>query len=99
MARRIPPFRLNPEPLNREAAEAAGFEWADPAVGTRHQLGGEPEGLAENDYPRCPDCGQRMAFYGQLDSIGDDIALADAGVVQVFVCFDCFTATAQIASA
>jgi hypothetical protein len=40
-----------------------------------------------------------MTFYGQLDSIGDDFALADVGVVQVFVCFDCFEATAQIASA
>jgi hypothetical protein len=38
--------------------------------------------------------------YGQLDSIGDDFALADAGVVQVFVfvCFDCFEAAAQVVS-
>ena len=39
-----------------------------------------------------------MTFYGQLDSIGDDFALADAGLVMVFVCFECFEADAVIAS-
>ena len=39
-----------------------------------------------------------MTFYGQLDSIGDDFALADAGVVLVFVCFNCFEAAALVAS-
>ncbi|MEA2311420.1 MAG: hypothetical protein QOE28_1388 [Solirubrobacteraceae bacterium] len=39
-----------------------------------------------------------MTFYGQLDSIGDDFALADAGVVEVFVCFDCFEAAARVSS-
>jgi hypothetical protein len=37
-----------------------------------------------------------MTFYGQLDSVGDDVVLADAGVVQVFVCFDCFDAAARV---
>ena len=95
---RIPPFRLDAHPLTPEAEAAAGFEWATPEVGTRHGIGGEPEGVAESDYPRCPSCGHPMTFYGQLDSIGDDFALADAGVVQVFVCFDCFDAAAQVAS-
>jgi hypothetical protein len=31
-----------------------------------------------------------MTFYGQLDSINDDIALGDCGMIYVFVCFDCF---------
>lgn len=39
-----------------------------------------------------------MSFYGQLDSINDDIALADAGLVFVFVCFDDFEAAALIQS-
>jgi hypothetical protein len=39
-----------------------------------------------------------MSFYGQLDSVGDDVALADAGVVHVFVCFDCFNAAARVVS-
>jgi hypothetical protein len=32
-----------------------------------------------------------MTFYGQLDSIGDNIVLADCGMVFVFICFECFT--------
>jgi len=28
----------------------------------------------------------------------DDFALADVGVVQVFVCFDCFEASARVES-
>lgn len=71
---------------------------ASPEIGTRHRLGGEPDGVPESDFPRCPSCGEAMSFYGQLDSIGDDVALADAGVVQVFVCFDCFDAAARVAS-
>lgn len=98
MPKRIPPFRLQAEPLTPEAADVAGFEWANAEVGTRHRLGGEPEGMAASEYPRCRDCGQPMTFYGQLDSIGDDIALADAGVVEVFVCFDCFDASARVRS-
>ena len=31
-----------------------------------------------------------MTFYGQLDSINDEICLADCGMIYVFVCFDCF---------
>jgi hypothetical protein len=39
-----------------------------------------------------------MTFYGQLDSVGDDLVLADAGLVHVFVCFDSFEAAAEIAT-
>jgi len=98
MPRRIPPFRLTAEPLTPEAEEAAGFAWAEPGVGTRHRIGGEPEDLPGIDTPRCPSCGEPMTFYGQLDSIGDDFVLADAGVVAVFVCFDCFEAAARVGS-
>ena len=38
----------------------------------------------------------QMTFYGQLDSINDDIAIGDAGLVCVFVCFGCLTATALV---
>jgi hypothetical protein len=40
-----------------------------------------------------------LTFYGQLDSVNDDVILADAGLVLVFVCFDCFEAAAQVVSA
>lgn len=39
-----------------------------------------------------------MTFYGQLDSLNDQVVLADVGVVLVFVCFDCFESAATIAS-
>jgi hypothetical protein len=98
MAKRIPPFRLVAEPLSPEAEAAAGFRWAAAEVGTRHRIGGDPEELPGIDTPRCPGCGEPMTFYGQLDSIGDDYNLADAGVVAVFVCFDCFEAAARVGS-
>jgi hypothetical protein len=97
MPKRIPPFRLVAHPTTAEAEQAAGFAWAAPEVGTRHRIGGEPDELPGFNTPRCS-CGNPMTFYGQLDSIGDDFALADVGVVQVFVCFDCFEAAAQITS-
>ena len=68
-------------------------------MGTRNRIGGEPGGLNQGEYPGCPSCHERMTFYGQLESIGDDIVLADASVVHVFVCFNCFEAAATIASA
>src|SRR3954467_3542351 len=96
MARRIPEFRLEAHPLTPEAEAAAHFEWAAPNIGNRHRIGGEPHGDAES--LRCRSCSEAMSFYGQLDSIGDDIALGDAGLVEVFVCFDCFEAAARIQS-
>ena len=39
-----------------------------------------------------------MTFYGQLDSINDDIVLADCGIVYVFVCFHCFETKAILQS-
>jgi hypothetical protein len=96
--KRIPWFRLEAHPLTPEAEAAAGFDWASSEVGTRHRIGGEPDDVTEPDYPRCRGCAEVMSFYGQLDSIGDDVALADAGVVQVFVCFNCFEAAARVVS-
>lgn len=94
--RSIPPFKLIPEPLTEEAAELPGFTWAGPEVGQRHRLGGQPSLLRAVDPPTCSDCGEPMTFYGQLDSISDDYVLADAGLVFVFACFDCFTTTSFI---
>lgn len=94
----IPPFRLISEPLTEEAAKLPGFKCAGPEVGKRHRLGGEPSFLQQPEYPQCSDCGEEMTFYGQLDSINDDIVLADAGLLFVFVCFDCFTTASFIQS-
>lgn len=83
--------------MSAEAAELPSFRWADPEVGHRHRIGGEPP-VAPERFPRCSSCGESMSFYGQLDSLSDEIVLADAGVVAVFVCFDCGQSDALIVS-
>ncbi len=93
---KIPPFKLIAKPLTEEAERAAGYKWAPEEIGTRHQLGGEPAWLQDDQTPRCPACQQPMTFYGQLDSIGDDFDLADCGMIYVFVCFDDFEASAIV---
>lgn len=96
--REIPPFRLVPEPLSDEAAALTPFKSAAPNIGIRHQLGGHPTYLQVSESPQCPSCGETMTFYGQLDSINDEFILADCGIVYVFVCFDCYTASAFVQS-
>jgi hypothetical protein len=85
----IPEIPLQVVPTSSEARELVGFKWASPEVGTRHKLGGSPEWLQQPEVPICS-CGKSMSFYGQLDSIGDDVCLADCGIIYVFVCFGCF---------
>jgi hypothetical protein len=95
-SRRIPAFRLVAEPLDAEAASLEPFKWAGGDIGKRHQLGGEPLTLQGESSPRCPSCRKDMTFYGQLDSLSDDVCLADCGLVQVFVCFDCFETKSRL---
>lgn len=88
--KRIPPFKLVPEPMSEEARSLPKFQWAADDVGTRHRLGGEPEpSIDDSHWPRCPDCGHKMSFYGQLDSVNDEFCIADAWIICVFLCFDC----------
>jgi hypothetical protein len=94
---KIPEIPLRPEPVSDEARAAIGFRWNDTA-GRRHKLGGEPQWLQAPEVPFCDSCSQAMSFYGQLDSIGDDVSLADCGMVYVFVCFNCFTTRAVLQS-
>jgi hypothetical protein len=91
----IPEIKLRTIPETEEAKNAVGYEWND-EVGTRHKLGGKPNGLSIEDYPYCKDCGERMTFYAQIDSIGDKYDLADCCAIHVFVCFDCFTTESQL---
>jgi hypothetical protein len=95
---KIPPFKLIPEPLTEEAKNLPKFKWADDEIGTRHQLGGEPKFIQQEDYPFCSDCEKQMTFYGQLDSINDDFCIADCGMIYVFICFDCNTTESIIQS-
>jgi hypothetical protein len=86
------------QPLDDEAANLPSFQWAGPEIGTRHQLGGEPDFIQGKLQPRCTACRKDMTFYAQLDSVNDDIILADCGMIYVFVCFDCYEAVATVQS-
>jgi Domain of unknown function (DUF1963) len=96
--RTIPPFRLVLEPLNDEARNLPKFRWARKEVGKRHQLGGQPDFLQHELWPRCPNGHGRMTFYGQLDSINDDVCIADCGIIYVFICFDCYETASFVQS-
>lgn len=100
MSRRaVPAFRLVPEPLTSEVAELVPDPWADPSIGTRHRLAGEPGFFHEVPFPRCRSCGEEMTFYAPVDSLNSrEWDLADAGLIFVFVCFDCFETEAILQS-
>jgi uncharacterized protein DUF1963 len=96
--KKIPPFKLIPEPQDDEARRLPRFKWARKEIGSRHQLGGEPNFLQGDKWPSCKSCQDKMTFYGQLDSINDDICIADCGMVYVFICFGCFEAVSLLQS-
>lgn len=91
----IPKINLIPKPDNEEAKSAIGYQWNEKA-GTRHFLGGKPDGMEEVEYPKCEDCNKTMTFYAQIDSIGEKYDLADCMVIHNFVCFDCHTVKSQL---
>lgn len=85
----IPEIPLRLVPDSDEAKRVIGFKWAGGDVGRRSKIGGEPTWIVGDETPTCS-CGSPMTFYGQLDSVGDDVCLADVGIVYVFVCFNCY---------
>jgi hypothetical protein len=90
---KIPEIKLVVKPESKDAEKAVGYKW-NSVAGTRHFLGGEPNGLSPEQYPVCADCGKPMTFYAQIDSIGEAYDLADCMVIHNFVCFDCFNVKA-----
>ncbi len=84
---RFPEIRIELKPTNEEAARVIGFKLNDEA-GLDSKFGGEPDWIQEDEWPECG-CGEQMSFYAQLDSVGDDMCLADCGIVYVFVCLEC----------
>lgn len=84
----IPEIPLVMNPKTVAAKSVIGFKWNKEA-GKGHKLGGEPDWLQSEEIPECSQCFQKMSFYGQLDCIGDSVALGDCGRIFVFVCFDC----------
>ncbi len=96
--KRIPPFKLEAMPLNKEAASLPKFQWAGDDIGSRHRLGGIPSFIQKEMWPNCPCCHEQMTFYAQLDSINDEFCIADCGVIYIFICFDCNETTSFIQS-
>ena len=96
--RKIPPFRLQRVPLNDDAASLPKFEWAGEEIGARSKLGGTPDFIQGDETPQCRGCRMPMTFYAQLDSLNDDIVIADCGMIYVFVCFDCNETTSILQS-
>ena len=96
--RKIPTFKLVPQPVDDAARALKPFQWASKEIGTRHQLGGEPSFIQEAEWPVCPSCAKPMSFYGQFDSINDEFVIADCGMIYVFICFDDFSARAVVQS-
>ncbi|QHM73336.1 DUF1963 domain-containing protein [Mixta intestinalis] len=87
--KKIPPFQLIPHPLTKKAEALPKFKKAPEPIGSRHKLGGSPDFIQGGVWPDCPECGEQMSFYAQLDSINDNYCIADCGMIYVFVCFDC----------
>lgn len=86
------------KPLDDAARDLPGFKWADDRVGQRHKLGGEPDFMQQENWPKCRKCNSLMTFHGQLDSINDDFCIADCGIIYIFICFDCNESTSIIQS-
>ena len=94
---KIPEITLRLAPETPEAEAVIGFALAGDEMGKRSKIGGEPDWIQGSTTPVCS-CSKVMSFYGQLDSVGDAVCLADCGMVFVFVCFDCFTTSSVIQS-
>ncbi|MGJ5082654.1 hypothetical protein [Bradyrhizobium sp. HKCCYLS3013] len=94
----IPPFQLVPEPLDDVAREMPPFKLAPKPIGRRHRLGGSPDFIQGDEWPTCKTCRVKMTFYGQLDSINDEICIADCGMIYVFLCFDCYASESFVQS-
>ena len=86
----LPEYKLELIPLNSDAEQKRGFPMSEPEIGNRSKVGGKPTFLQVEEYPVCQNCGLKMAFYAQLDAIGDGFDIADCGLIYVFICFDCY---------
>jgi uncharacterized protein YwqG len=86
----LPEYKLKMVPIGEKAKNTRGFKWADNHVGKRSKIGGIPEFIQSEDWPICHHCHTKMTFYAQLDSVGDELCIADCGMIYVFICFDCY---------
>ena len=87
---KIPEIKIVLRPKSKKAKSLIGFKWAGKEIGKRSKIGGEPTWIQRDETPSCDNCHKPMAFYSQLDSVGDKLCLADCGMIYVFICFDCY---------
>ena len=100
----LPKYKLELIPQSKEAFEVRHFASHCPSdLGQRFQIGGVPDFIQDEEWPRCKYCHKKMTFYAQLDAIGSstedfEIRLADCGLIYVFYCFDCNEAYSLVQS-
>ena len=96
-------IRFEPVPQGERAIDPS-------AEGLRSKLGGEPDWVQDDERPNCGECGGRMVFIGQLDSMEHDspknphrinclsdqqqFMFGDVGMIYVFLCENCNEASA-----
>ena len=93
----IPPFKLTLNPMN-EKAKKIKLLGKEEEVGNRFKLGGKPDLIRSKQNPVCPVCKESMVFYAQLDSVNEDIKIADNGMIYVYYCFECYEVKALVQS-
>jgi hypothetical protein len=88
------PLRMAPETSKAKALVEGTFGYL--TAGERHKLGGKSDWIQNDDTPDCPECGEPMEFYGQLDHLGSVELLRDMGMIYVFLCRECYTTKAVL---
>jgi hypothetical protein len=94
MAESIPeiPLKMVPESTKAQAVVRGNHGYTE--AGDGHKLGGTPDWIQSDETPDCPECGEPMDFYGQLDHLGSVESLRDSGMIYVFLCRECYTTAA-----
>lgn len=94
-------YRVTLTPVGDNEA-ACELEYPD-NLGLRTKLGGEPTFIQGGEIPDCPDCGKRLHFIAQIDSVEhksktnphardyqeQQFMFGDVGMIYVFFCFQC----------
>jgi hypothetical protein len=94
---KVPHFKIKLEPVTADAKKMEPFKWARDDIGSRHKIGGDPDFIEGMESPTC-DCGVEMTFYAQLDSLNEKYNIGDAGMIYIFLCFDCFISKSIVQS-
>ena len=81
------PLKMVPESAVAKVLIEGGYGWQP---GDENKLGGDPDWIQYDETPDCPECGEPMEFYGQLDHLGAIEALNGGGMIYVFLCRECY---------